>query len=93
MDPEETAGRYKGMKKSGVKNDFIMPIVVLTVICIVISAALGFTNKVTAPVIEETERRNAEAARKEVMPEADGFEEITDFATSNVMTNVIFLFC
>ena len=51
--------------KNSIVKDFVMPIAVLTVICLVISAALAMTNMVTAPIIEETSRRNAEAARKE----------------------------
>lgn len=58
---------------SGVKKDFVMPVLVLTLICIVISAALAFTNSVTAPIIAETEAKNAEAARIEVLPAADAF--------------------
>ena len=58
------------------KKDFVMPIVVLTVICLVVSAALAFTNAKTAPIIEETERRIAEAARVEMLPETDSFTEI-----------------
>lgn len=63
--------------KNSIVKDFVMPIAVLTVICLVISGALAMTNMVTAPIIEETSRRNAEAARKEVLPAADTFEELT----------------
>lgn len=61
-------------KKTGVKVDFVIPIVVLTLICLVISGALAITNNATAPVIEETTRRANEAARLEVLPEADSFQ-------------------
>ena len=61
-------------RKSTVTADFIAPILVLTVICLVISGALALTNSVTAPVIEETARRINEQARLEVLPAADGFE-------------------
>ena len=64
------------MKKSSVKADFVMPILVLTLICLVLSAVLAFTNKVTDPVIIATENAIAEAARAEVLPEADGFTEV-----------------
>lgn len=64
------------MKKSNVKADFVAPIAVLTIICIVISGALAFTNQATAPVIEETTRRTNEAARLEVLPEADSFTQV-----------------
>ena len=55
------------------KKDFVMPIVVPTAICFLLSAALAFTNMKTAPIIEETERKAAEAARIEMLPEADSF--------------------
>ena len=58
---------------SNVKNDFVKPIVVLMLICLVISAALAFTNQKTAPIIAEAERIKAEQARIEVLPEANSF--------------------
>lgn len=58
---------------SNIGKDFVKPILVLTLICLVISAALAFTNHKTAPIIEEAERLKAEEARKEVLPEADAF--------------------
>lgn len=60
--------------KSSAKNDFVMPIVVLTVICLIITALLALTNNVTAPVITKGAADRAEAARIEVIPEAEGFE-------------------
>lgn len=58
---------------SSVGKDFVKPILVLTLICLVISAALAFTNQKTAPIIEQAEKTKAEEARKEVLPEADSF--------------------
>ncbi|MFB0920675.1 MAG: FMN-binding protein [Oscillospiraceae bacterium] len=57
-------------------KDYIKPIVVLMLICLVISAALALTNEKTAPVIEQTAKANAEAARKEVLPDADAFTPV-----------------
>lgn len=54
-------------------KDYLKPIVVLMLICLVISAALALTNEKTAPIIEQTEKTKAEAARKEVLPDADSF--------------------
>jgi electron transport complex protein RnfG len=62
---------------SDARNDFVIPIAVLTAICLVISAALAFTEQATTPVIEATERANAEAARMEVLPGADSFRELS----------------
>jgi electron transport complex protein RnfG len=58
------------------KKDFVIPIVVLALICLVISAALAFTNSVTAPVIAAAAAARAEAAEKEVIPDATGFEKL-----------------
>ena len=59
------------------KNDFVMPILVLSLICLAISGALALTNSITAPVIEDAAAQREEAARYEIIPEADGFELIT----------------
>lgn len=64
-------------KKSNVRADFVAPILVLTLICLLCSAILAFTNNVTAPIIEETEASIAAAARKDVLPEADDFTELS----------------
>ena len=55
-------------------EDFVKPIAVLTLICLVCAALLASLNKVTRPIIEETEAAIAEAARSEVLPGAGGFE-------------------
>ena len=60
--------------KSSAKNDFVMPIAVLTIICLVITALLALTNHATQAVIETAARERAEAARAEIIPEAEGFE-------------------
>ena len=60
--------------KSSVVSDFVLPIGVLLLICIVASALLAYTNSITAPIITAAEEEAAEAARIEVMPEADSFE-------------------
>ena len=55
------------------KKEFLIPVAVLFAICLVISAALAFTNEMTAPIIEAAERKAADEARIEMLPEADGF--------------------
>ena len=72
------------MKNNSTWENFLKPVVVLVVICIVASAALAGTNQLTAPIIKAQEEAAANAAYLEVLPEADGFEEITDFQSSNV---------
>ncbi|MGI5929014.1 FMN-binding protein [Pseudoflavonifractor sp.] len=55
----------------------IAPIVVLTCIGLVITAALAVTNQLTAPVIEAQAAAAAEAALKVVLPEGSDFTDIT----------------
>lgn len=62
--------------KSNVVNDFIKPILVLTVICILVGTALAEVHSATQPVIENTEAAIAEQARAEMLPEAEGFTKI-----------------
>ena len=56
-------------KTKAKSNVYIKSVIVLTVICLVISAALAFANHVTLPIIEEGAALRAEAARKEVLPQ------------------------
>ncbi len=65
-------------------NKIFKPIVVLCVICIVITGALAATNGVTAPIIEEATRAAQEAARKELLPDADNFTKVEDVQVENV---------
>ena len=63
-------------KQSTVKTDFVLPIAVLTIICLVCSGLLGYINSITKPIIADTEARIAAEARAEVLPEADGFTKL-----------------
>ena len=58
------------------KNDFVMPILVLSLLCIFVSGALAVSNSFTQPVIEEAAAQRMEAARREIIPEAGGFEAL-----------------
>lgn len=58
------------------KKDFIMPIIVLPLICLVVSGALTVVNHFTEPVIISAANERAEAARRDIIPQADGFELI-----------------
>jgi Na+-translocating ferredoxin:NAD+ oxidoreductase subunit G len=60
----------------------LRPALILTILCVVITAALAFTNLVTAPVIKQTDIENATTARKEVLPAADSFNEIKNTSDS-----------
>lgn len=59
------------------------PIVVLCVICIIITGALAATNSVTAPIIDAATKAAQEAARKELLPDADNFTRV-DCTVENV---------
>lgn len=58
-------------------QESLKPIVVLTVICLITSLLLAVTNSLTAPIIAEQKRAAANAARKELLPDADDFEQVT----------------
>lgn len=62
------------MKK--IYAEYAKPFLVLAVICAVVSALLGYTNSVTAPLIAANAASAAEATRAELLPEAEGFEEL-----------------
>ncbi|MBO5109099.1 MAG: FMN-binding protein [Clostridia bacterium] len=55
----------------------IKTVVVLTVICLIASAALAGVNYITAPVIEANDAAAANAALLEVMPEGGSFTELS----------------
>ena len=57
------------MKKS-VKNTLV-----LVCICAVVSVILAITNAITAPIIEQNEKNNANKALLEVMPDGKSFED------------------
>ena len=59
------------------KWDTLKPIVVLTVVCVVVSAALTGTYKLTKPVIDAAKADEANAALLAVLPEGADFEQVT----------------
>lgn len=64
------------MTESNVRKDFVMPIAVLTIICLVMGGLLAFTNNVTAPIIDKAEKAAAQEARLEVLPQGASFERM-----------------
>ena len=64
------------MKK--LRNDFIVPIVVLGAISLLCAWAVAVTYSVTEPEITRMAAERAEAARLEVLPEADEFISFED---------------
>ena len=57
-------------------KESVIPAVVLTVICVVITGALALTYNTTKPIIDLAAQKEADAARIEVLSGADGFEKL-----------------
>lgn len=57
-------------------NEYIKPFVVLVAICLVVSFLLAFTNSVTAGIVEENARLEAERTRQQVLPGSASFTEL-----------------
>ena len=74
--------------KSNVVTDFVAPILVLVLICAVMSGLLAATNNVTAPIIDAAEKAANEAARLEVLSNADSFELVEAQGLPGTVTEV-----
>lgn len=57
-------------------RDMVRPTLVLFVICLIVGAAMAFTNFATAEKIEQRILEDSVNARKSVLPDADGFEKM-----------------
>lgn len=60
------------------KDNPLMLGIILLLICAVMTGILAFCNYVTAPIIAQAQLEEQQAAMKEVLPEAESFEEIRD---------------
>lgn len=60
------------------KNGFVMPVVVLSVICLVFGFLLSYVNSITSPIIAAADAEKADQAKQEVLPDGDSFTEVTD---------------
>lgn len=74
--------------KSNAMTDFVAPIAVLVVICVVMSALLALTNSATAPIIAAAEAKAKEEARMEVLPGADSFLQVELAGLPDAVTEV-----
>ena len=63
------------MNKNTYKN-YISPVVVLVVICLVVSLLLAIVYGVAHPIIVKNTQASADAARVELLPEADAFTAV-----------------
>ena len=70
------------------KKDFILPILTLSLICLFVSGALAVANNFTSPVIKEAAAQRAAAARREIIPQADGFELLETEGMPRTITEV-----
>ena len=86
--------------KSSVVTDFVLPIGVLTAICLVMSLLLALTNFATRDAIAEAELKETQEAMTQVMPGADGFtpvpvenlpENITEVYKANSGVGYVFM--
>jgi electron transport complex protein RnfG len=78
-------------KENSTFNNFIAPILVLVVVCFVVTAALAFTYGITKPIIDENTLREANAARTELLPEAEGQFEPYDGELTVVSENKVYV--
>ena len=58
------------------KDNFIKPIIVLAVICLVVTGLLAFVNDITYPVIKTASEQRLDITMRDIMPDAPGFELI-----------------
>ncbi len=60
------------------KDAFVKPVSVLVLICLFTSLLLALTYRVASPVIAANNEAAAVAARKELIPDADSFTDVTE---------------
>ena len=64
-------------------REYVYPVVILVIICVVTTALLAITNFVSAPIIEKNQEASATATRKELLTDADSFTSVdTNLQTS-----------
>ena len=61
------------MKNNNTFKEYVAPILVLVVICLVVTAALAAVYGVANPIIIENDKKTADANRTELLAEADSF--------------------
>lgn len=59
-------------------KDILVPTVSLLIICLVITAALAYTNSLTAAPIAEQNELKAQQSRETVLPQAKSFEKVDE---------------
>jgi electron transport complex protein RnfG len=70
------------------RDDFVKPILVLALICLVVSGALAVTNGITEPVIADAAVQREKAARNEIIPAANDFDVLKVDGLPETVTEV-----
>ena len=58
-------------------REYVYPVIILTLICVVTTALLAVTNYFSAPVIVFNQEQSAKQTRMELLPAADDFQDVT----------------
>jgi len=70
------------------KKTYVMPLLVLTLICLVVSTALAFMNSVTEPVISAAAAERAFEIMNQKIPEAAGFEPVDTSSFEGIPSSI-----
>lgn len=73
--------------KYAVIKEYVMPTIVLVLICFVVTFSLVTTYKVTAPIIKATAEKSAETARDQVLSGSGGFELLASMEQESASPN------
>jgi len=73
---------------SDIKRTYVMPLVVLTAICLVVSGALAFMDSITSPVILAAAEERAQVVMADMIPNATDFEHIEINYTDGVPSTI-----
>jgi len=65
-----------------------MPLLVLTLICVVVSVALAIMHSITEPIITEAAHERAQIAMLETLPDATGFEQISAYDFDGIPVSI-----
>ena len=74
---------------ANIKNDFVMPILVLSLLCLFVSGLLAVGNRLTQPVIENAAMLREETARRDIIPQAEGFTPFDINGINDVLPKTI----
>jgi len=70
------------------KDNFVIPICVLAIICLVVAGLLAFVNDITYPIIKSSSESRIETSMRDIMPKAPGFEPVESEGFSDSVREV-----